>query len=246
MERAIAASMNTGVHNVDPSEVAKFANHAAEWWDTGGAFRTLHAINPLRLRYITTRVTLAGARVLDVGCGGGILSEALARAGARVTGVDQGEEALAAAREHAAAANLAIDYRRATLEELAVAEAAAFDVVTCLEVLEHVPEPERIVAACAVLVRPGGAVFFSTINRNLKSFMLAIVGAEFVLGMVPRGTHEYAKLIRPAELARWSRAAGLDVRDLTGLHFNPVTGEYVLGGNVDVNYLAHTVRAGRA
>ncbi len=238
--------MTTGVHNVDPSEVAKFADRAAEWWDTDGAFRTLHAINPLRLRYIATRVTLAGARVLDVGCGGGILSEALARAGARVTGVDLAEESLAAAREHAAAANLAIDYRSAALEELAAAEAATFDVVTCLEMLEHVPEPERIVAACAALVRPGGAVFFSTINRNLKSFMLAIVGAEYVLGMVPRGTHEYAKLIRPAELARWSRAAGLDVRDLTGLHFNPVTREYVLGGNVDVNYFAHTVRASRA
>jgi len=224
--------------NVDASELAKFASRASEWWDPRGAFRTLHEISELRLDYIAQRTELTGARVLDVGCGGGLLAEGLASRGARVTGIDMAPENVAAAAHHAAAGALTIDYRCVDVEDLARDGAGAFDVVTCLEMLEHVPEPERIVAACAAAVRPGGAVFFSTINRNLKSFALAIVGAEYVLGLLPRGTHEYRKLIRPAELAGWCRRASLDVGELTGLHFNPATRDYWLDGNVDVNYFA--------
>jgi 2-polyprenyl-6-hydroxyphenyl methylase/3-demethylubiquinone-9 3-methyltransferase len=228
--------------NVDASELAKFASRAGEWWDPRGAFRTLHEINELRLDYIAQRTELKSARVLDVGCGGGLLAEGLASRGARVTGIDMAPENVAAAAHHAAAGALTIDYRCVDVEELARERAGAFDVVTCLEMLEHVPEPERIVAACAAAVRPGGAVFFSTINRNIKSFALAIVGAEYVLGLLPRGTHEYRKLIRPAELAQWCRRVGLEVGELTGLHFNPVTRDYWLDGNVDVNYFASARR----
>jgi 2-polyprenyl-6-hydroxyphenyl methylase/3-demethylubiquinone-9 3-methyltransferase len=228
--------------NVDASELAKFASRAGEWWDPRGAFRTLHEINELRLDYIARRADLKGARVLDVGCGGGLLAEGLVSRGARVTGIDMAPENVAAAAHHAAAGALTIDYRCVDVEDLARERAGGFDVVTCLEMLEHVPEPERIVAACAAAVRPGGAVFFSTINRNIKSFALAIVGAEYVLGLLPRGTHEYRKLIRPAELAQWCRRARLDVGELTGLHFNPATRDYWLDGNVDVNYFACTRR----
>jgi 2-polyprenyl-6-hydroxyphenyl methylase/3-demethylubiquinone-9 3-methyltransferase len=227
--------------NVDSSELAKFAALAAEWWNPRGAFRTLHDINELRLDYIAARVPLAGARILDVGCGGGLLAEGLTARGAHVVALDLAPENIAAARAHAGA--LAIDYRCVDVEQIARDMPGQFDVVTCLEMLEHVPEPSRVVAACAAAVRPGGVVFFSTINRNLKSFALAIVGAEHVLGLLPRGTHEYAKLIRPAELGAWCRAAALDVTELTGLHHNPATGSYWLGGNVDVNYFACTVRA---
>jgi 2-polyprenyl-6-hydroxyphenyl methylase/3-demethylubiquinone-9 3-methyltransferase len=230
--------------NVDAAELGKFAAHAGEWWDPHGAFRTLHEINGLRLDYIAERATLAGARVLDVGCGGGLLAEGLAARGARVVAIDLAPESLSAAAEHAAASALAIDYRCVDVEQIARELAGGFDVVTCLEMLEHVPAPSRIVAACAAATRPGGVVFFSTINRNLKSFALAIVGAEYVLGLLPRGTHEYRKLIRPAELALWCRQAGLEVTDLTGLHFNPATRVYRLGGNVDVNYFACARRAG--
>jgi 2-polyprenyl-6-hydroxyphenyl methylase/3-demethylubiquinone-9 3-methyltransferase len=212
--------------NVDSSELAKFASRAAEWWDPRGAFRTLHDINTLRLDYIAERVPLAGQRVLDVGCGGGLLAEGLATRGARVVAIDMAPENIEAARQHATAAG-------------------EFDVVTCLEILEHVPDPASIVAACAAALRPGGTVVFSTINRNLKSFALAIVGAEYVLGLLPRGTHEYAKLIRPAELAAWCRKAGLEITALTGLHHNPATGDYWLDGNVDVNYFACAVRSER-
>ena len=232
--------------NVDSEELAKFSARAREWWDPEGAFRTLHDINPLRLGYIAERAALHGARVLDVGCGGGLLSEAMARQGAQVIGIDMAEENLAVARAHAAAEQVAIDYRCIAAEQLAVDRPGSFDVVTCLEMLEHVPEPEKIVAACATAVRPGGALFFSTINRNAKSFLLAVVGAEYVLGWVPRGTHEYRKLIQPAELARWCRRASLTIHDLRGLHFNPLTQSYYLGGNVDVNYLAHATKAASA
>jgi 2-polyprenyl-6-hydroxyphenyl methylase/3-demethylubiquinone-9 3-methyltransferase len=231
-------------HNADAAELAKFGNLAGQWWDIDGPFKTLHALNPLRLDYIAARARLQGARVLDVGCGGGILAEALALRGARVVGTDLAPENIEAAAAHAAIAKVAIDYRLIDAAALAETDRGTFDVVTCLELLEHVPEPARIVAACAMLVKPGGAVFFSTINRNLKSFLLAIVAAEYVLGLVPKGTHEYLKLVRPAELGAACRSAGLDLKELTGLHFNPLLDRYSLGGNVDVNYFAYTRKRG--
>lgn len=224
--------------NADTDEVEKFGRLSARWWDESGPLATLHTINPLRTDYIAGLVELDGARVLDVGCGGGILSEALARRGARVTAIDLAAESIDVARRHAADQGLEIDYRVGSVESVAAAEPEPFDLVACLELLEHVPQPEATVAACARLVRPGGAAVFSTINRNLKSFALAIVGAEYVLGIVPRGTHEYLKFIRPSELGTAIRAAGLDLTDLTGLHFNPLTKTYALNGNVDVNYFA--------
>ena len=231
--------------NVDSSELAKFASRAAEWWDPRGAFRTLHDINDLRLDYIAERVALAGARMLDVGCGGGLVAEGLAARGARVVAIDLAPENVETARQHAAAGALTIDYRCVAVEQVAAESAGQFDAVTCLEMLEHVPDPASIVAACAAALRPGGTAVFSTINRNLKSFAFAIVGAEYVLGLLPRGTHEYAKLIRPAELATWCRKSGFEVTALTGLHHNPATGSYWLDGNVDVNYFACAERSRR-
>ena len=225
--------------NVDSAEIAKFAAQARRWWDPHGPFKTLHEINGLRTDYIAERTPLSGARVLDVGCGGGLLSEALAGRGATVLGIDLAEPSLDAAREHAADSNVAVDYRCVDVEALARERPASFDVVTCLEMLEHVPEPSRVVAACAAVLAPGGSIFFSTLNRNPKSFALAIVGAEYVLGLLPRGTHEYLKLVRPSELASWCRAAALDVAEITGLHFNPVLHSYRLGGDVDVNYFMY-------
>jgi 2-polyprenyl-6-hydroxyphenyl methylase/3-demethylubiquinone-9 3-methyltransferase len=231
--------------NLAANELEKFDRLAAEWWNTDGPLATLHAINPLRRDYIAARADLDGARVLDVGCGGGILAESLARLGASVTAIDLAPDSITAAREHARRENLAVDYRVSAVESLAPEMPGAFDVVTCLELLEHVPHPEQTVAACANAVRPGGAVFFSTINRNFLSFLLAIAGAEYVLRMLPRGTHEYSSLIRPSELGRAARAARLDIRELTGLHFNPLTQSYRLGGSVDVNYLAFALRRGQ-
>jgi len=228
--------------NVDANELHKFESRAADWWDTEGPFKTLHQINGLRLDYLAERTPLATARVLDVGCGGGLLCEGLAERGAQVLGIDLGADNIAAAQAHAAGRDLRVDYRCVDVEKVAAEAAGSFDVVACLEMLEHVPDPSRIVAACATAVRPGGAVFFSTINRNPKSFALAIVAAEYIMGLVPRGTHEYQKLVRPAELARWCRSGGLEVQELTGLHLNPLTNTYWLGGNVDVNYFAYTRR----
>ena len=236
--------MNKNPQNLDKAEIEKFELAGPKWWDIDGPLKTLHAINPLRLGYIEKRVLLKNARVLDVGCGGGILSEAMATKGANVLGIDMAKTCLDVARQHAAASSIELEYREITAEALADECPAEFDVVTCLELLEHVPEPPTLVAACAKMVRPGGTVFFSTINRNVKSFLMAIVGAEHVLRMIPQGTHEYLKLVRPAELGAWCRQHNLDLRDITGLHFNPLTQNYRLGGNADVNYLAHTVRAG--
>jgi 2-polyprenyl-6-hydroxyphenyl methylase / 3-demethylubiquinone-9 3-methyltransferase len=228
--------------NAEPAELARFGGLASRWWDETGPLATLHAINPLRTDYIAARATLAGARVLDVGCGGGILCESLARRGAHVVGIDLASDNIEAARAHAAAGGLSIDYRVTPVEAIAADESGTFDVVTCLELLEHVPDPAATVAACARAAKPGGHVFFSTINRNLRSFLLAIVGAEYVLGMLPRGTHDYRKLIRPSELARAARAAGLEVEDLTGLHYHPLTRSYHLGAGVGVNYLCSARR----
>jgi len=229
--------------NVDANELAKFSSRAGEWWDPAGAFRTLHEINELRVGFIDARAPLTGRRVLDVGCGGGLLSEAMAQRGAAVVGIDLAAENLEAARAHAQDGGVAVDYALVDAEALARERPASFDVVTCLEMLEHVPEPERVVAACAALLAPGGAAFFSTINRNPKSFALAIVGAEYVLGLLPRGTHEYLKMVRPSELAAWCRRSRLDVVELAGLRFNPLLRSYTLGGNVDVNYFLHARKA---
>jgi 2-polyprenyl-6-hydroxyphenyl methylase/3-demethylubiquinone-9 3-methyltransferase len=235
--------MTNPTRNVDPDEIAKFEKLAARWWDPGSEFRPLHEINPLRLAWIEARATLAGKRVLDVGCGGGILSESMAARGAQVTGIDMGEAPLAVARLHLKESGQQVDYRRIAAEDLAREQAGTFDAVTCLEMLEHVPDPAATVAACAQLVKPGGPVFFSTINRNPKSWLFAIVGAEYVLKLLPRGTHDYMKFIRPSELERWCRHAGLTVREFTGMHYNPLTRQYTLGPGVDVNYLLFAERA---
>lgn len=232
----------TASANVDTAELAKFEALAARWWDPQAEFRPLHEINPLRLRFINERVALAGKRVVDVGCGGGILSEAMAALGARVTGIDLGEAPLAVARLHLKESGREVEYIKISAENLARERAGSYDVVTCMELLEHVPDPASTVAACAQLVRPGGHVFFSTINRTPKAFVFAIVGAEYVLNLLPRGTHEYLKFIRPSELERWARTAGLHTRELIGMHYNPLTRHYRLGAGVDVNYLAYTAR----
>ena len=228
--------------NADAAELAKFEASAAAFWDPRGEFRPLHLLNPLRAQFIAERTALAGSRVLDVGCGGGLLAEALARAGARVTAIDLAPGMIEVARLHAAESALAVDYRLVAAEEVAAAEPAGFDVVTCMEMLEHVPEPAAMTATLARLLRPGGALFVSTLNRNLRSFLLAIVGAEYLLNLIPRGTHEYPRLIRPAELARWARAAGLTLNAMAGIELNPFTERVALTRNVSVNYLAHFQR----
>ena len=229
--------------NVDPAEIAKFDSAAPRWWDPDGEFRPLHDLNPVRLDYIDGRAGLAGRRVADVGCGGGLLAEGMARRGARVLGIDLSSQAVAVAKLHALETGVAVDYREMAAEALASAEAGAFDLVTCLEMLEHVPDPAAVVAATARLVRPGGDVVFSTINRNARSFALAIVGAEYLMRLLPMGTHRYARLIRPSELSRWARAAGLELVDLAGLAYDPFTRRARLSGDVSVNYLAHFRRA---
>jgi len=230
--------------NVDPDEIAKFEKLAARWWDPDSEFRPLHEINPLRLDWIDARAALAGKRVLDVGCGGGILAESMAARGATVTGIDLGSAPLAVARLHLKESLQQVDYRRIAAEDLAVEQAGQYDVVTCLEMLEHVPDPASTIAACSRLVKPGGHVFFSTLNRNPKSWLFAIVGAEYVLGLLPRGTHEYMKFIRPSELDSWCRDSGLAVREYTGLHYNPINRKYWLGPGVDVNYMLLAERSG--
>ncbi|KPK40853.1 MAG: 3-demethylubiquinone-9 3-methyltransferase [Gammaproteobacteria bacterium SG8_47] len=223
--------------NVDAHEVAKFDAQASRWWDPQGEFKTLHDINPLRLEYIERLVGLAGKDVLDVGCGGGVLSEAMARAGAKVTGIDMGEGPLSVAKLHRLESGVDVNYERSTAEAYAAARPEHFDVVTCMELLEHVPDPASVVASCAASVRPGGYVFFSTLNRNPKSYLFAIVGAEYMLRMLTPGTHDFSKFIRPAELERWTRAAGLSMLDISGMTYNPFTKAYRLSRDLDVNYL---------
>jgi len=234
--------MTTARENVDPAELAKFDSFASRWWDTEGEFRSLHEINPLRLDWIRQHVKLAGSKVVDIGCGGGILTESMFAVDAMVTGIDMAEGPLAVAKLHQHESGAVVDYRQCTAEELAEAEAGQYDVVTCLEMLEHVPDPSQVIRSCAELVPPGGHVFFSTINRNPKSFMFAIVGAEYVLKLLPSGTHEYDKFIRPSELEAWARDAGLELRSSIGMHYNPLTKEYSLGPNLDVNYLMYFQR----
>ncbi len=227
--------------NADPAELAKFSDLAHRWWDADGEFRPLHQINPLRLAWINGLCPLSGKTVLDVGCGGGILTDSLARSGAVATGIDLSTKALRIAQLHAMDAETHnVSYREISAEAMALEQPAAFDVVTCMEMLEHVPDPASVVQACATLVKPGGWVFFSTLNRSPKSFMLAIVGAEYVLNMLPRGTHEYAKMIRPSELAGFCRNAGLNVSHARGLSFNPLTQKYTLNNDTSVNYLLAT------
>lgn len=231
--------MTTALQNVDAAEVAKFDALASRWWDPDGDFRPLHEINPLRLDWIRQQVDLDNSRALDVGCGGGILAESLAASGADVTGIDMAEGPLAVARLHQIESGTDVTYRQATAEELAAEQPGQYDLVACLEMLEHVPDPASVIAAVAELVRPGGDVFFSTINRSPKSFLFAIVGAEYVLKLLPAGTHEYRKFIRPSELESWARSAGLELRSSIGMHYNPLTQEYSLGPDLGVNYLMY-------
>ncbi len=223
--------------NVDRAELQKFSALAAKWWDRAGPMRPLHDINPPRLAWIDRLASLTGKRILDVGCGGGVLTEAMAQKSGFVIGIDLADKPLAVARLHALESGARVEYRECAAETLAAEQPASFDVVTCMEMLEHVPEPEQTVQACATLAGPGGWVFFSTINRNAKAFALAIVGAEYVLGLLPRGTHEYAKFIKPSELAGYARAAGLELHDVTGMHYNPFTKIATLASDTDVNYL---------
>ncbi|WP_213997580.1 bifunctional 2-polyprenyl-6-hydroxyphenol methylase/3-demethylubiquinol 3-O-methyltransferase UbiG [Arsukibacterium sp.] len=223
--------------NVDPAEIAKFNDIAARWWDQDGEFKPLHLLNPTRLGYISDIAGgVFGKRIVDVGCGGGILAESLARSGAEVTGIDMADDALAVARLHALETGVKLNYQQSTAEDFAISQPAAFDIVTCMEMLEHVPEPASVVKACADLANPGGLLFFSTINKTVKAYAMAIVGAEYILRLVPKGTHEFSKFIRPSQLMRDIEQAGLELVDATGLHFNPVNNSFKTGPGLDVNY----------
>lgn len=228
--------------NADPAELQKFATLAHRWWDPASEFKPLHEINPLRLDYIDRIAALSGKTVLDVGCGGGILSESMAGRGAQVTGIDLGEKALKVAQLHKLESGAAVDYRLVSVEELAEERPESFDVITCMEMLEHVPDPAAVVRACTRLVKPGGRVFFSTLNRNPKSYLLAVIGAEYVLNMLPKGTHDYRKFIKPSELSAWCRQAGLDVAGMTGMSYNPLSKRYWLDSDVSVNYILYTIK----
>ena len=228
--------------NVDEQEIAKFEQLANRWWDKESEFKPLHDINPLRLNYIEERCPLPGKDVLDVGCGGGILSEGMSIRGAHVTGIDMGEAPLAVARIHGLESGVQVNYLRTTAEEHAVTHKEKYDIVTCLEMLEHVPEPASVILACMQMLKPGGSLFLSTLNRNPKSYLFAIIGAEQVLKLLPKGTHDFKKFIRPSELANYVRQAGLDVQDITGMVYNPITRQYKLSRDVEVNYLMHTLK----
>ena len=228
--------------NSDQAELNKFSELAHKWWDKTSEFKPLHDINPLRLNYIDNAVCLKGKTVLDVGCGGGILSESMAEKGAKVTAIDLSEKALKVAALHSLDSGVTVDYQLITVEKLAQQQPASFDVVTCLEMLEHVPDPASVVAACAKLVKPGGHVFFSTINRNPKAYLFAVIGAEYVLNMLPRGTHDYVKFIKPSELASWMRSTGLSLLGQTGMSYNPITKHYWLDSDISVNYMLHTIK----
>ena len=231
------------MENVDPNEINKFNKIANRWWDTNSEFKPLHEINPLRLNYIDQHSNgLKGKKILDVGCGGGILSESMAMRGANVTGIDMGETPLSVARLHSLEMGVELDYQQITAEQMAEEQTGQFDIVTCMEMLEHVPSPESVIQACSKLVKPGGQVFFSTINRNPKSYMLAILGAEYILNMIPKGTHEYAKFIKPSELETQARQVELKVKNMAGLTYNPLFQTYKLGHDVDVNYMMHFTR----
>ncbi|MGB3916727.1 bifunctional 2-polyprenyl-6-hydroxyphenol methylase/3-demethylubiquinol 3-O-methyltransferase UbiG [Thiothrix litoralis] len=230
--------MNT-TPNVDPNEIRKFEDLAWRWWDRDSEFKPLHDINPLRLNYIDDRAPLNGKQAIDIGCGGGILAESMARRGAHVTGIDMGATPLEVAELHALESQVDVTYRQISAEVIAAEAPEQFDVVTCMEMLEHVPDPASVIAACAKLVKPGGDVFFSTINRNPKAFALAILGAEYIMNMLPKGTHEYAKFIKPSELERWARSVGLELRNISGMTYNPLFQSYRLGKDIDVNYLMY-------
>ena len=226
--------------NFDPQEIAKFEELASRWWDPDSEFKPLHEINPLRLEYIDRRASLKGKTVVDVGCGGGILSESMALKGANVLGIDMGKAPLSVASLHKLESGAELEYQQITAEELADKDAGKYDVVTCMEMLEHVPDPASVIAACSKLVKPDGHVFFSTINRNSKSYLFAIVGAEYIMQMLPKGTHDYSKFIKPSELEAWARTADLHLRELTGMSYNLLSKKYSLGHDIDVNYLMHT------
>ncbi len=228
--------------NADPLELEKFSALAHRWWDPQSEFRPLHEINPLRLDWIDGKAALSRKSVVDVGCGGGILAESMSTRGAKVRGIDLSDKALSVARLHALETSATITYEKISAEDLAEREPGSYDVVTCMEMLEHVPDPASVVRACANLARPGGQVFFSTINRNLKAYLLAVLGAEYLLKMLPRGTHDYTRFIKPSELSSLCRATDLEVREVLGMHYNPLNQTYTLGGNADVNYLLHTVK----